>query len=87
MLGKSSKDAKSISLYKISKDASTREEVAKLISVSDLNSITVFAVHKGYAFWSLNTDKSAQLLAINIDKPTEVKKFLKATNLRKAFTA
>ena len=81
LLGKSSKDAKSVSLYKISKDASTREEVAKLISVSDLNSITVFAVHKGYAFWSLNTDKSAQLLAINIDKPTEVKKIFEGNEL------
>ncbi len=68
LLGKSSgDDAKSVSLYKISKDGSEREEVCKLFSTSDINTVGCFTVHRGYAFWTLFPEGSTQIYSMKLD--------------------
>lgn len=67
MLGRGSDSDNSVSLYKISSDASKREEVLKLFETSDINNIGVFTIHRKYAFWSLNTQKGTQLFRMNLD--------------------
>ncbi len=67
MLGESSTDSKSVSLYKISQDGITREEYCTLFSISDTNDIFVFTIHRGYAFWTISYDDKAILYSMNLE--------------------
>lgn len=67
LLGQGSQSEHSVSLYKVSLDGASREEVCKLFEVSDFNSIGVFTIHRGFAFWSLNLEDGAQLYRMNLD--------------------
>lgn len=69
MLGKSSKDKYTVSLFKFSSDGAEREEICEMFTMSDWNDIGEFAVHRGYAFCSLNTsDTSASLYCADINR-------------------
>ena len=73
LLGQSSDGNKtSISLYKVSKDGVQREEVCKLFSTSDINTVGFFTVHRGYAFWSLFPEGSTQLYSMKLDDPGNI---------------
>lgn len=67
LMGQGNESKYSVSLYKISLDGASREEACKLFEVSDFNSIGVFTVHRGFAFWSLNTENGAQLYRMNLE--------------------
>lgn len=72
LLGKGSSGNTAVSLYKISADASAREKVCTLFETSDMNNIGVFTLHRGYAFWSLNTEDGAELFRMSLsDKKVE----------------
>ena len=73
LLGQSGDGNKtSVSLYKVSKDGVQREEVCKLFSTSDINMVGFFTVHRGYAFWSLFPEGSAQLYSMKLDDPGNI---------------
>ena len=67
MLGESTTDSKGVSLYKISQDGITREEYCFLFSISDINNIFVFTIHRGYAFWTISYDDRAVLYSMNLE--------------------
>lgn len=74
LLGQSGDGNKtSVSLYKVSKDGAGREEVCKLFSTSDINTVGFFTVHRGYAFWSLFPAGSTQLYSMKLDDPGNIK--------------
>ena len=73
LLGQGSDGNKtSVSLYKVSKDGVQREEVCKLFSTSDINTVGCFTVHRGYAFWSLFPEGSTQLYSMKLDDPDNI---------------
>ncbi len=73
LLGQSGDGNKtSVSIYKVSKDGVQREEVCKLFSTSDINTVGFFTVHRGYAFWSLFPEGSTQLYSMKLDAPGNI---------------
>lgn len=63
----SNSSAKTISLFKVSKTGSTREEICTLFDTTDINTIGVFTVHSGYAFWSINADDGTKLYSMSLE--------------------
>lgn len=63
----SNSSAKTISLFKVSKTGSTREEICTLFDTTDINTIGVFTVHRGYAFWSINADDGTKLYSMSLE--------------------
>lgn len=63
----SNNSAKTISLFKVSKTGSTREEICPLFDTTDINTIGVFTVHRGYVFWSINADDGTKLYSMSLE--------------------
>lgn len=63
----SNSSAKTISLFKVSKTGSTREEICNLFDTTDINTIGVFTVHRGCVFWSINADDGTKLYSMSLE--------------------
>ena len=63
----SNNSAKTISLFKVSKTGSTREEICPLFDTTDINTIGVFTVHRGCVFWSINADDGTKLYSMSLE--------------------
>ena len=63
----SNNSAKTISLFKVSKTGSTREEICPLFDTTDINTIRVFTVHRGCVFWSINADDGTKLYSMSLE--------------------
>ena len=63
----SNNSAKTISLFKVSKTGSAREEICTLFDTTDINTIGVFTVHRGCVFWSINADDGTKLYSMSLE--------------------